>query len=193
LASAEGLRMWRVLTFLAVAGSAALLLVLAPFSWSGGGGPPGNRYFMSLYAPLFFLTPPLTSMLPGVIAWVGGTLFTAKMLINPFVAAKFPNQTTERGFARRLPVALTMATDLPAMVLCLRAHAWMSEVLLYFLDEHSSPPEAVDTDLNKGIWIAGDGRADIVVRCEWPIDHLRVTARSPVATTFTMSMGAAEA
>src|SRR5262249_55310455 len=43
IASAERLRMWRVLTFLAVAGSAALLLLLLPFSWSGGGGPPGGR------------------------------------------------------------------------------------------------------------------------------------------------------
>ena len=25
-----------------------------PYSWSGGGGPPGNRYFLSLYPPLFF-------------------------------------------------------------------------------------------------------------------------------------------
>src|SRR5262249_18801780 len=46
---------WKILTALAVAGAALLLLILAPFTWSGGGGPPGNRYFMSLYAPIFFL------------------------------------------------------------------------------------------------------------------------------------------
>lgn len=183
---------WRLLTFLAVLGSAAALLIIAPFTWSGGGGPPGNRYFMSLYVPLFFVTPPLTSALPGLLAWAGGALFTAKMLVNPFVAAKFPNQTTERGFARRLPVELTMANDLPVMLLGERAHSWVSDVLLYFLDEHSYTPEVVDEMGHRGVWIAGDGRADILVRCEWEIDHLEIVASSRVPTVFTVSMGDAE-
>lgn len=182
--------LWRPLTFLAVAASALGLLVIAPFTWSGGGGPPGNRYFMSLYAALFFLTPPLSTSFAGVLAWMGGALFTAKMLVNPFVAAKFPNQTTERGFARRLPVELTMANDLPVMLLGERAHAWVSDVLMYFLDEHSYTPEVVDAEGHKGIWIAGDGRADILVRCEWEIDHLEMTVSSQVPTTFVASMGA---
>ncbi len=185
--------LWRPLIVMAVGGSAILLLVIAPFTWSGGGGPPGNRYFMSLYAPLFFLMPPLLSTVPGLLAWAGGALFTAKMLVNPFVAAKFPNQTTERGFARRLPVELTMANDLPVMLLGHeRAHAWVSDVLLYFLDEHSYTPEAVDASGKKGVWIAGDGRADIVVRCEWEIDRLEMTVSSPVPTTFVASMGAGQ-
>ena len=48
-------------------------------------------------------------------------------IVNPFVAVKSPNQTTERGFARRLPVELTMANDLPIMLECARAHAWFSD------------------------------------------------------------------
>jgi hypothetical protein len=192
LASSERTRPWRVLTLLAVVASALTLIVFAPFTWSGGGGPPGNRYFMSVYAAMLYLTPPLTSALAPVLAWAGGALFTAKMLVNPFVAAKFPNQTTERGFARRLPVELTMANDLPIMLEGVRAHSWFSDVLLYFLDEHAHNPETVDAEGHQGVWIAGDGRADILVRCEWPIDHLRVTARSPVKTTFVISMGAGE-
>ena len=181
---------WRPLTFLTVVASAAALLVITPFTWSGGGGPPGNRYFMSLYAPLFFITPPLLSTFPGVLAWVGGALFTAKMLLNPFVAAKFPSQTTERGFARQLPVELTMANDLPVELLGEpRAHTWMSDVLLYFLDEHAYPPETIDAEGHKGVWIAGDGRAEILIRCEWEIDHLEMTVRSRVPTTFIASMG----
>ena len=140
----------------------------------------------------FSVTPPLGSSLPGLLAWAGGALFTAKMLMNPFVAAKFPNQTTERGFARRLPVEITMANDLPIMLEGARAHSWYSDVLLYFLDEHAYQPEVVDANGNKGVWIAGDGRADIVMRCEWPIDHLRITARSSVPTTFYVSIGGAQ-
>src|SRR5258707_13997306 len=37
---------WRLLIFLAVAGSAVGLLIWAPYSWSGGGGPTGNRYII---------------------------------------------------------------------------------------------------------------------------------------------------
>ena len=112
---------WRVFTLLGLVGSTAALLLLLPYTWSGGGGPPGNRYFLSLYPTLFFLTPPLTSMSPAIVAWIGGALFTAKMLVNPFVAAKFTYLTTERGAARRLPVELTMGNDLPIMLDASRA------------------------------------------------------------------------
>ena len=189
--SSERSRPWRAFTMLGVVLSALALIVIAPFTWSGGGGPPGNRYFMSVYAAMLFLTPPITSFLPPLIAWTGGALFTAKILINPFVAAKFPNQTTERGFARRLPVELTMANDLPIMLEGIRAHAWFSNVLMYFLDEHAYSPETIDSQGHQGVWIAGDGRADILVRCEWPIDHLAMTAESRIPTTFTVSMGGA--
>ncbi len=193
LVSRERFQPWRLLIFLAFVGSAAGLLIFLPYSWSGGGGPTGNRYIIGVYAALFFLTPPLTSTLPALLAWVGGALFTAKMLINPFVAAKSPYQTTERGFARFLPVEVTMANDLPIMLAAgPRAHAWFSDVLLYFLDEHAYPPEVIDGAGHAGVWIAGDGRADIVMRSDWPIDHLRMTVESRVPTVFTVSAGGSQ-
>jgi hypothetical protein len=190
LASRDRWRPWRVFTFLAVVASALGWLIIAPYTWSGGGGPPGNRYFMSQYAMLLFLTPPLTSTAPAVIAWLGGALFTAKMLVNPFYTAKFPYTIAEQGFARRLPVELTMANDLPIMLDTPRTHIWYADVLLYFLDQHAYVPEVVDAATGKqGIWIAGDGRADIIVRSEWPIDHLTIIAQSPIQTSFLVSMG----
>ena len=39
---------WRVLTFLGLAASTLVLLVFFPYTWSGGGGPVGNRYFLNL-------------------------------------------------------------------------------------------------------------------------------------------------
>ncbi len=183
---------WRVAIFITVAGSALLLLLIFPYTWSGGGGPPGNRYFVSLYAALFFLVPPLASSWSGMVAWTGGALFTAKMLVNPFAAAKFPFWTTEGGFARLLPVELTMVNDLPIILDQQRTRIWFSDVLLYFLDRHAYVPEVVEPPDGKAIWIAGDGRADILLRCEWPIDHLTVTAESPISTTFRISMGRAD-
>jgi hypothetical protein len=183
---------WRIAIVVTIVASTLMLLFIFPYTWSGGGGPPGNRYFLSLYPALFFLVPPLASPWPGLIAWVGGALFTAKMLVNPFVAAKFTYETTERGLARRLPVEATMANDLPIMLDPSRTHIWFSDVLLYFLDRHAYVPEVVEPPDGKGIWIAGDGRADILVRSEWPIDHLTITAETRVPTTFVVSMGRAE-
>ena len=85
-----------------------------------------------------------------------------------------------------------MANDLPVMLEGIRAHAWFSDVLLYFLDEHAYYPETIDAEGHKGIWIAGDGRADILMRSEWPIGHLTVTAQSPIPTVFSISIGAAQ-
>jgi hypothetical protein len=193
LASRSRSEVWRVLTFLGLAASTLVLLVFFPYTWSGGGGPVGNRYFLNLYPVLFFLTPPLASMAPAMIAWIGGALFTAQLVLNPFVAAKLPIQSTERGAARRLPVELTMANDLPVALDVSRAHVLYSEnpvVLLYFLDERSYIPDKIAVE-PRALWVSGSGRSDIIVRTEQPLDHLRITAESPIRTVFTASAGAA--
>ncbi len=177
---------WRIITFGVLVVSTIGVLLLLPFTWSGGGGPPGNRYFLTLYATVFFLVPPLNAAWPGVLAWIGGALFTAKMLMNPFVAAKFTYLTTEKGPARRLPVELTMANDLPIMLDASRSHIPYGHpvLLLYFLDQKAFSPEPA------GMWVSGSGRADILVRSVDPIQHLAVDAESPIRTTLTVSMGA---
>lgn len=188
LFSRERSEAWRVLTFLTVAASEVIVLLFLPYSWSGGGGPPGNRYFLSLYSAVFFLTPPVESLAPGVLAWAGGALFTARLLIDPFGAAKFPYLMAEHGAVRRLPVELTMANDLPIMLDPHRSHLPYGHdptVLLYFLDENAYPPDPA------GIWVSGSGRSDIVVRTEHAIDRFTVAARSPIHTVFTVSAGAA--
>jgi hypothetical protein len=179
---------WRLLTFCAVFASALTLLLLLPWTWSGGGGPPGNRYFFTAYPALLYLIAPGRSIAPAVFAWVGGALFTAKLLINPFVAAKFPWLTVEKGFARRLPVELTMANDLPVrLAQPLRAHVQYRTdpgVLLYHLDQNSWPPEP------NGLWISGSGRSEIIVRTAFPVEYMEFEAESPIATVITISLGA---
>jgi hypothetical protein len=178
---------WRLLTFGGFATSVVLLLLLLPFTWSGGGGPPGNRYLFNSYPVLFFLLPPITATWHGVVGWIGGTVFTARMLIDPFAAAKFTWLLTEKGLARRLPVELTMAQDLPVMLAQpLRGriqYRYDPGLLLYFLDQNAWPPEP------QGMWTSGSGRADIIVRSAEPIDHLVVEAESPIRTILTVRLG----
>ena len=81
------LEAWHLLLLTALVGAAAILLVMLPYSWSGGGGPLGNRYFLSFYPAFLFLAPPMQSLRPAAGAWIGGVLFTAHILVNPFVSA----------------------------------------------------------------------------------------------------------
>jgi hypothetical protein len=181
---------WRILIAASFVAAAIGLLLIVPFTWSGGGGPPGNRYLISAYPVLLFLVPPLGSFVPGLLAWLGGALFTAKMLVTPFESAKFTWLTTERGLFRRLPVELTMYNDLPVMLAQpLRGRVMYGRdpfLLLYFLDQNAWPPEP------EGMWVSGGGRADILVRAVDPIDHLAVEAQSPIRTVLTVSLGAGE-
>jgi len=181
---------WRALIVAAFGLAALGLLVILPFTWSGGGGPPGNRYLISAYPVLFFIVPPTASAVPGLIAWTIGALFTAKMLVNPFVSAKFTWEIFERGLARRLPVELTMAQDLPVMLAQPqrgRVHYRDDPFMfLYFLDRNAWPPEP------EGMWVSGAGRADIIIRVVDPLGHLAVEAESPIATVVTVSLGAGD-
>lgn len=180
---------WRLLVFGGAVVAALELLIVLPWTWSGGGGPPGNRYFLNVYPLFLFLAPPGMSLAPGLVGWVGGALFTAKMLVNPFWSAKHPYLIPERGPLRRLPVELTMANDLPMrLAQPLRGHVQYRRdpgVLLYFLDQNAWPPEP------NGMWISGAGRADIIVRSATPIERIEVEAESPIRTTLTLALGAA--
>jgi hypothetical protein len=178
---------WRLAIFFTFVLAVVAMLLVWPFTWSGGGGPTGNRYLVAIYPALLFLMPPGNIAAAGVLAWLGGALFTAKILLNPFIAAKYPFLTTERGAARRLPVELSMLTDLPVMLAGpTRAripYGHDPTMLLYFLDQNSFPPEPL------GMWVAGGRRTDIVVHVNDPLDHLAVEAESPIPTVLTVSMG----
>ena len=175
----------------AILGTAALsaigLALYMPYTWSGGGGPPGNRYFLSVYSAMFFLTPPLTSLVAPVLAGLGGTLFIVQILVNPFVAAKRPYLSVERGPLRALPVELTMLNDLPIMNDASRSRVPYGrdpQLLLYYLDHNAYPPES------PGIWVTGGRRADVIVRTNHrPFEEVEVTLLSRVANTVTVELG----
>jgi hypothetical protein len=84
-----------------------------------------------------------------------------------------------------------MANDLPVALDVSRAHVLYSRepvVLLYFLDTHAYLPDNIAVE-PKAVWVSGSGRSDIIVRTEGPLDHLRMTAESPIRTVFTVSAG----
>ena len=181
-------RLWHLFVLLTVAASAVIILIYLPYTWGGGGGPPGNRYFLSLYPALFFMTPPLASVVPALAAWVGGAAFIAQILVNPFVASKYVYQFPDHGLLRLLPVELTMVNDLPINLDRSRSHLFYSTsptILLYLLDQNAYPPEV------GGIWVAGQARADIIVRTDRPIARLGVQLSAPIANRVTLTLNGA--
>jgi cell shape-determining protein MreD len=178
------IRLWQALVFASVAASVVAILVMMPYTWAGGGGPPGNRYFLSFYPALFFLVPAFGSVRPAMVAWAGGALFTAQALVNPFFVAKYPYWNVDHGAYRLLPIELTMVNDLPVMLDRNRVKIPVGQnptLSLYLIDENVYAPEPA------GIWVHGERRADIVFRAASPLSCLRVTVLSLVRNTVWLS------
>lgn len=182
--------LWQWVTLATVVVSAVGLALYMPFTWSGGGGPTGNRYYLATYALFFFLTPTLRGLGPTAVAWLGGGLFIGQILINPFVSAKESYLAPAQGALRLLPVELTMVRDLPINLDGPRArvlHGNNPRVQLYFLDYNAWLPEP------PGIWIAGDGEeAHIIVRNRIALEEITITALSPVENRVSIEIGRGE-
>ena len=177
---------WHVLVLGAAGGMAVVLLFLLPYSWSGGGGPLGNRYFLSAYGVFLFLAPAMATMWPAVLAWTGGSIFIAHILINPLVSARQTYAPTQQGILRLLPVELTMVSDLPVNLIMQRRGLPYGEeppMFLYLLDGNSTPPE------DAGIWVEGGATAEIIVRTFVPVEAFEVRLRSFVPNTVRVSIG----
>lgn len=177
--------LWQWATLFTLAASAGALLVFAPYVWNGGGGPPGNRYFLSLYPAFLALLP--SGSLPSaasILAGVGGLAFTAGMLASPFRTSTQPWLTSEWPLLRPLPIELTIVDDLPV-----RLHQKRSRVLfvrdptvfLYYLDSATYYAEGT------GLWTKGGERADIVIRTDRPVTRLGLTLRTTVPNHVRVS------
>jgi len=137
------------------------LLLLTPFTYSGGGGPVGNRYFLSFYPLFLFLTPALPGMASAGVALAVGAMFTAKILIDPFNMSFYAGEHTKFGPLRWLPIELTLLNDLPMAASPDRSKrllGGMPQVLAYFPDDNAFDPEG------EWFWVKGKSRAEVILR-----------------------------
>lgn len=149
-----------------VAGAAALVLYM-PYTYSGGGGPIGNRYYISYYPVFLFLLPALRSIRPLLVAVAVGALFTGKLLLNPFYSAFNPGEPAKAGPLRLFPIELTLLNDLPVSGQAERARkplAGTPPIDAYFPDDGAYPPEG------EFFWVRGGRRADVILRARAPED-----------------------
>jgi hypothetical protein len=153
--------MWQWLTLAAGVITAAVLLIYMPFTWSGGGGPVGNRYFLGTYGVFLFLAPPMQTAASGLLTMALSALFVSPIISGPFFATRNPAEHAKTGLFRWLPTELTMVNDLPINVVPSRIRQPLGgtpPMLAYFIDDNVFNRE-VDA-----FWVRGESSADILLR-----------------------------
>ena len=154
-------RLWQWITLGGVVASALLLILYMPFTYSGGGGPVGNRYFLGAYPLLLYVTPPLARLTGAIVATAISAAFTAPIISNPFFATFHPAEHSKTGLYRALPVELTLLNDLPVNVNPSRIKQPLGgtpPIQAYFLDDNAYGRE-IDA-----FWVRGESRADLMLR-----------------------------
>lgn len=175
---------WEWLVLGSIVAQALLFLITQPYSYFGGGGSVGNRYFMGAYGLTVFLFPPVRSLVVSLLPWIVGGVFMAPLVLSPFDTSMRPGDRAFQGPLRLLPVELTNYNDLPPMterLLMVRrfgvtpTHPGFE---LMYLDKNSWLQEAD----RLSFWTRGDSRAELLLRTNLPEERLQITLRAgPVA------------
>ena len=181
--------------YLVLAGGLAqilLFIVATPYTWMGGGGSVGNRYFLGAYGVFLFLIPPVHSALAAAVPWIVGGLFMGKLVLNPFATSFQPGRYADHGPLRWLPVELSNVNDLPIMTDTSRVRVWFGDnpgvgdlgFQIYFLDD-----KAYGREEDKSFWVKGGSRAQFMIKTDRPVKRLVLTLTAgPVATDVTASV-----
>lgn len=159
---------WLVLTGIAI--QIGVFLVTLPYTWFGGGGSVGNRYFMGVYGAALFLFPPVRSRVVAVLPWVVGGVFMWPLVISPFDTSMRPGDRAFSGPLRLLPVERTNYQDLPVQTEEEVMRRWFGQTAVHpgfqmlYLDKNSWLQEADKLSF----WTRGDSRAELLVRTNKP-------------------------
>ena len=182
-------------TFVLAAGLTQILffVISLPYTWFGGGGSVGNRYFMGAYGVFLFMLPAIQATWVSLVPWAIGSLFTAQLVLNPFMASFRPGDYAKHGPLRWLPVELTNVNDLPINTDPSRVRVWFGDnpgvgdpgFQVYFLDDN-----AYGREEDKSFWVKGRTRAEFLIKTDRPIRRAVLTLTAgPVATDAALSIG----
>jgi hypothetical protein len=177
---------WQYLVLASGLAQMLVFIITQPYSWVGGGGSVGNRYFMGAYGIFLFLMPPLARTWIAVVPWAIGGLFTAQLVLNPFVASFHPGRYAGHGPLRWLPVELTNVNDLPVNTDPSRVRIWYGDnpgvgdigFQIYYLDDN-----AYSREPDKAFWVRGESRAEFLIKTDRPIKSAMFTLQAGPITT----------
>jgi hypothetical protein len=168
---------WQYFVLAAGLTQIALFLITVPYTWNGGGGSVGNRYFMGAYGVFLFLTPAIGRVAVALVPWIVGALFTAPLVLNPFVTSFRPGEHAKSGPLRWLPVELTLVYDWPINNEPDRVRVWFGDhealhdpgFQIYFFDDNAY------RDADKTFWVRGESRAEFLIKTDRPMRRLNLT------------------
>jgi len=171
---------WQWLVLGSIVAQALLFMITQPYSYFGGGGSVGNRYFMGAYGMALFLFPPVRSFAVGLLPWVVGGVFMAPLVLSPFDTSMRPGDRAFSGPLRLLPVELTNYNNLPVtterelMVRGFGKAEGHPEFQLMYLDKNSWLREADGLSF----WTRGRSRAELLVRTNEPERRLQLALQA---------------
>jgi hypothetical protein len=168
---------WQYFALAGAVGQIAVFIIAVPYTWNGGGGSVGNRYFMGAYGAFLFLLPPISSTAAAVVPWIVGSLFTAPLVLNPFTTSFKPGDHPKSGLFRWFPIELTLVYDWPINNQPERVRVWFGDhppgsspgFQIYFFDDNAY----VEGD--KSFWVKGESRAEFVIKTDRPMKRLVLT------------------
>ena len=170
--------LWQYLALAGAVGQILILVITVPYTWNGGGGSVGNRYFMGAYGAFFFLLPVITRPAVALVPWFAGALFTAPIVLNPFVNSMSPGNIAKSGPLRWLPPELTLVYDWPINSQTDRVRVWFGEAApekrsprfqIYFFDDNAF------LEPDRSFWVRGGARAEYLIKTDRPMKQLRLT------------------
>ena len=183
---------WQLLVLGAGIAQLFLFIIMTPYTWMGGGGSVGNRYFLGAYGVYLFLLPQIRSSLVAAVPWMVGGLFMGKLILNPFATSFYPGRYADSGPLRLLPVELSNVNDLPINTDSSRVRVWFGDnegqkdpgFQIYFLDDKAYGREA-----DKSFWVKGSARAQFMIKTDRPMKQLLLTLTAgPVPTHVVASL-----
>ena len=163
--------LWQWLSLGTIAAVVVMHVFVWPFTWNGGGGPVGSRYFLPFYALFLVLIPATAGVGASLAAFVVGALFTAQLVLNPFYISLAPGEHTKSGALRWLPTELTLLHDLPVAQDRDRMKRQIGppepgpQTLAYFIDDNAFVPEETPAgSKDYWFWVKGNSKAEVVLR-----------------------------
>ena len=154
-------RPWQWLAFGTICAAVLVHIFVWPFTWNGGGGPVGSRYFLAFYPLFLVLIPATVGAGAAMTALVVGAIFLAPVVLNPFYASTHPGEHAKSGVLRLLPTELTLILDLPVAQdgeRRMRPLGGNPPVWAFFPDDHAYNPEG------SRFWVKGRSKAEVVLR-----------------------------
>ena len=185
---------WQLCVFAAAAGAALFIVFWCPYTWNGGGGPIGNRYFLALYPMLLFLLPKEAGAWTAIASGVGGMAFLWPIFGHPFLANMEPWLHPAAAPLRFLPVERTAVNEIPGRLYPNAERYKISfgaprQAYLYLMDGNTYHGEPFPEGM--GFWIAGDAATEVIIAPTTgaPRTHVHLTVGSDIPNTFTANFG----